>query len=152
MSCCNETPPTSKAAERAKSFTTEEILANLPQVVIAPTDPKNPLASSIRNAMPMPGLGTYSLPKVHDDGSIEYAPVDAKPPPEPNGYQRDPQNPWLFRPQWLECQLRMAGVRRDSKAGTIDVKMVCNNPEVPQFMRFVKTADCAACTQRKNPT
>jgi len=148
MSCCDGETPSKPLAKTQEQI--DAIMSGLPQTVIAASDPKHPLASSIRNSMPMPGLGTYSLPTVHNAGSIEYAPVDAQPPPEPNGYLRDPQNPWLFHPVWPECQLRMAGVRKD-KSGVIDVKMVCNNPGVPQFMKFVKADDCAACTKRKNP-
>jgi len=126
-------------------------MLGLPQAVIAHSDPYHPLASSIKNSMPLGAGSVYSRPAVHNDGSIEYKPVDAGPPPEVNGYTRDEFNPWLFHPLWPECQLRMAGVRK-APNGAIDLKMVCNNPVVKDhFMRFVKSDDCAACTQRKNP-
>lgn len=101
--------------------------------------------------MPLPSDALYALPKVHEDGSLEYTPTHADPPPEPAGWLRDPQNPWLFRPQWPECMLRMAGVRKTA-SGAIEVRMVCNNPAVTEhYMKYIKLPDCTSCTKRKNP-
>jgi hypothetical protein len=142
MSCCagdKEVPVDRKAKV--------DILANLPQAVLAANDPSHPLASSIRNALPPSKPGVT----VHDDGSLEYPVGGVGPPPAIVGFERDSQNPHLFRPQWNECQLRLAGIRRDTKTGAIKVSMVCNNPEVPQYMGYVKVADCTNCPKRKNP-
>lgn len=139
MSCCDEQKPADQPPP-----TLESIMANLPTTVLAASDPRHPLASSIRNAFP-----PAAKVKVNDDGSIEYDRASPEPTHEITGYRRDPENPWVYWPLWAECQLRMAGVK--VKAEAVEIKMVCNNPALPLFMKFVKPLDCASCTQRKNP-
>lgn len=146
MSCCEGESTPAIVPTQAQI---DALMAGLPRVVVASSDPYHPLASSIRNSMP-----TGPGPTIHDDGSIEFAVTEgADPPQDINGYTRDPANPWLFRAQWSECQLRMAGVRK--VGGSVDIRMVCNNPQVTTFQKFVTAEQCSACPAktgaRKNP-
>lgn len=150
MSCCTDNLPPDK------KLTGADILANLPTAVLAVSDPTMPLASSLRNALPLAGGTKYGRPTVHNDGSVEFEPVpDAAPPAALEGFAADPVNPWLFRPLWEPCLKRLAGFRK-APDGTLTLKMACHNPAVVEhFMRFVGHSVCSACPlrvdQRKDP-
>lgn len=136
MSCCSNvesrpTPPPVSGTGSFKSF-----------------DPEHPLAWAIRNSLPPAGT-VYGRPTIHDDGSIEYAPVDA-PPPTVKGFETDPSNPWLLRPLWPGCQARMTGVGK-LKDGTLTLKMVCQQREAKHFGRLVAPSDCQGCPFRVPP-
>jgi len=149
MSCCDGDMPARPVITQEQ---TDENLARISSSVVAPSDPTKPLASSLRNALPLVGGRVYGRPKIHDDGSIEFVPVlDAAPPVAAEGYSADPDNPWLFRPAWNECQRRLAGFRKAAD-GSLGLKMLCHNPAVTaHFMRYVTPVDCSACPLRVGP-
>lgn len=130
MSCCGDNQPIPK---------------DLSQAVLAMANVQYPLATSIRNSLPASSV------VVHDDGSIEYPEGTLPPnvsPKAPNGYTMDPDNPRLFRPNWLPCLKRLCGVKKN-KDGTINMTMICTNGEVKQhFMRQVQTDVCSQCPLR----
>jgi hypothetical protein len=152
MSCCDEPI---KPADR-KLITAEDILANLPTAVAAPTDYANPLASALRNALPTAGGTKYGRPKIHDDGSVEFEPVpDAAPPAAMEGFSPDPENPWLFRPLWEPCLKRLVGFQK-APSGSLTLRSVCSSPAaLGQYMKPVALSACSACPvregARKNP-
>lgn len=83
---------------------------------------------------------------IHDDGSIEYQPLDTIP-PEINGYIRDEGNPFLFHPLWPQCDMRLHGTKLVREG--IDVLMICNCDQAEQFKKFVTPAECQSCPLRK---
>lgn len=137
MSCCNENKP----------IDVDTLLANLPQAVLSPNDPRYPLASALRNALP---LGAAEIITVNDDGSLEYK--NEPPLGDIAGFVRDSQNPRRFIPLWPHCTERMVGVRLP-KDGPLVVKMVCSSPEAEQHQKFVTPQTCINCPvrARKNP-
>jgi hypothetical protein len=149
MCCTGESKPSHP------TLSPDEIakMSTLPLAVLAPIDPLRPLASSLRAAI----AGSKSPPKIHDDGSIEYTPIEgAAAPPIIDGYQRDASNPWLFRPLWGECAKRLVGAKHDEATGKMLIKVVCNNAEAgANYMKFVPCSTCQACPIRveirKNP-
>lgn len=80
---------------------------------------------------------------IHDDGSIEYAPRDLFP-PEISGYTRDSGNPFLFHPKWPLCEQRYHGTKMN-KEGFIDVIMLCDCKDVPQYRKQVCVEECLHC-------
>jgi hypothetical protein len=74
----------------------------------------------------------YTRAKFLSDGSIEYekGPDDWEPPSPIEGYERDAENQWLFRPLWKSCQLRMYGTVVKEACECIQVHAVCSHPEV----------------------
>jgi hypothetical protein len=103
-----------------------------------------PLAESLRRSLP-----ENSAVTVHDDGSIEYRATD-KPPTDINGYERDADNPLLFRPLWPVCMKRLCGVNQNK--GSVQVQMICVHAEQKKyFMRRVPAEVCQACPLQVKP-
>jgi len=92
----------------------------------------------------------YSLPSIDRDGVITYTPSydGQEPPPAINGYCRDLANLWRFTPLWPECAMRIHGVTRNRKTGCINVVMICNHPEDPEYGRRLVHKHCQACPFR----
>jgi len=88
-----------------------------------------------------------------NDGTIVYAKEegDWEPPRDITGYERDANDPWVFRPLWPEC-LRQHGIAvRKPACGCINVIIRCNNRESPHFREVLKPTDCDACAHRQEP-
>jgi hypothetical protein len=81
----------------------------------------------------------------HSDGSIEYkkGPDDFEPPSPINGFKRDPENKWLFRPLWESCTWRHYTTMLKTKCQCIDVLAKCSANE-----HWVRYEDCLECKSR----
>ena len=82
----------------------------------------------------------------HVDGSIEYhgKRLDDIMPPSPiDGYKRDPENKWLFRPLWESCSWRQYTTILKTKCQCIDVLAKCSANR-----HWVKYEDCLKCKSR----
>lgn len=153
MSCCDDAPK-----KEAPTVDIEKILATLPVSVHGYYDTGGHQLQGLQFVMPPDDKKqrTYGRPTFHADGTIEYPKAEGSPPKDISGFYRDEVNPFLFRPLWGECFLRMQGIQMNPKSGEIDVRMVCNNPEAGTHHKFVTAQQCADCPvrklkERKNP-
>jgi hypothetical protein len=107
--------------------------------------PEHPLAM-MQHTLP----GDYTKGKFLSDGSLKYekGPDDWEPPSPVEGYERDAKDPWLFRPLWKSCQLRMYSTVVKEACDCIQVRAMCNHPETgPSPM--VDFEICEACQKRQ---
>jgi len=83
--------------------------------------------------------------QMHADGSIEYEKgLDSFEPPSPiNGYERDSENRWLFKPLWESCTWRHYKVAYKKKCQCIDILAKC-----AINMHWVTFEDCQKCRAR----
>jgi hypothetical protein len=83
--------------------------------------------------------------RCHPDGAIEYKKgVDDFEPPTPlDGFRRDPENLWLFRPLWESCSWRHYTTMLKTKCQCIDVLAKCSVNG-----HRVKYKDCLRCRSR----
>jgi len=81
----------------------------------------------------------------HADGSLEYEKgLDDFEPPSPiDGYERDSENLWLFRPLWESCTWRHYTTMFKQKCQCIDVLAKCSVSG-----HWVKYEDCLKCQSR----
>lgn len=81
----------------------------------------------------------------HADGSLEYekGPDDFMPPSPIDGYERDSENLWLFRPLWESCTWRHYTTMFKQKCQCIDVLAKCSVNG-----HWVKYEDCLKCQSR----
>lgn len=82
------------------------------------------------------------------DGSLVYQKKGWEPPPEIEGYERDPGNAWVFRPLYPECETR-SRVPQLKRCGSYNVIMLCTNQECPLSQQKVSVRDCQACPFRQ---
>lgn len=82
---------------------------------------------------------------MHADGSIEYGKrLDGWEPPSPiNGYERDPENQWLFKPLWESCVWRHYKVAYKKRCQCIDIIARCSINS-----HWVTFEDCQRCRAR----
>lgn len=83
--------------------------------------------------------------RVHPDGSLEYEkrPDDWESPSLIDGYERDSENPWLFKPLWESCSWRNYKIALKKKCKCVDVLARCT-----VNFHWVKFEDCLRCTAR----
>jgi hypothetical protein len=96
---------------------------------------------------------SYSRAHFLPDGSIQYTkgPDDWEPPSPIEGYERDAENPWFFRPLWKSCQLRMFGTEIKEACECIQVVTICNHPETElDGHGEVTFAMCEECPHRES--
>jgi len=65
------------------------------------------------------------------DGSIQYEkrPDDWEPPGPIEGYERDTEDAWLFRPLWKSCRMRLYSTVVKEACECIQVVAICSDPE-----------------------
>jgi hypothetical protein len=82
---------------------------------------------------------------IYGDGSIEYKkkPDDFESPGPIDGYVRDPENPFLFRPLWESCEWRYYTTVLKVNCQCIDVIARCSVNS-----HWVRYADCIQCKCR----
>lgn len=93
----------------------------------------------------------YSRAHFLVDGCIRYekGPDDWEPPSPIDGYKRDTENPWFFRPLWKSCRLRMFGTEIKEACECIQVIAICNHPETDLNSHGeVPFTMCEACPHR----
>jgi hypothetical protein len=71
-----------------------------------------------------PEIVHYHQPAVRPDGCIEYDNHGGTTPPCPEGYRRDPANPWLLCPVWPSCVFRMLHCRQ-ADDGSLNIEGRC---------------------------
>lgn len=94
---------------------------------------------------------TFLRPFFHDDGSIEYPQRgdELDVPPDINGYKRDLDNPWLFRPLWNDCKFRLQGTKLIGGCGALEVVMVCQHGQSNHYLKELQSKHCDMCRVRK---
>lgn len=79
------------------------------------------------------------------DGSILYVKRGPEPPPDLDGYKRDPRNFWRFTPLWMQCDYRLQNQYLKA-CGAIGILSICQNPDGPrENQREVDFNVCSAC-------
>ena len=83
--------------------------------------------------------------KVGSDGTLEYEkkPGGFEPPSVIDGYERDSNNQWIFKPLWKSCSMRHFNVSLKSSCQCIDVIARCG-----KTFQMVKCIDCDQCGNR----
>lgn len=141
----------------------EHVVAS-PVSLAAPTGPSGPTGPTGPNATLRPDLTviertlpppdgeerTFQRPVFGPDGTIRYPKRDGdwEPPQEPNGYRRDPNNPWHFLPLWPVCGLRLAQGFIKVACGCLGINMRCNQPKASTFGQQIAHTDCEKCPHR----
>lgn len=77
-------------------------------------------------------------------GVIEYPKKGWEPPPDIEGYKRDPGNAWRFIPIWPECKCRIQNFHI-KQCGALGVLTVCNNPESEHYRDSLTLPICEGC-------
>jgi hypothetical protein len=93
----------------------------------------------------------YTRGRFLPDGSLQYenGPDGWEPPSPVEGYERDAEDAWLFRPLWKSCQLRMYGTVIKESCECIQVLAVCSHPETKLNEHGEVTFDmCETCPWR----
>ena len=82
------------------------------------------------------------------DGSLTYPKKGWEPPPDLEGYTRDPGNAWRFLPLWPVCldRTRTAYIQ---KCGAYNVIMTCHSAECPANGEKVTLSLCQGCPFRR---
>lgn len=91
---------------------------------------------------------SFGRARMHPDGSVEYARKGSEPPPDLDGFKRDPGNPWKFLPLWLPCTKRIQ-TQLLKPCGAISVLTVCANNKCPHKQKAVTFDVCQTCTFRQ---
>lgn len=91
----------------------------------------------------------YERIDINLDGVIEYKKdLDDWESPRPiDGYLRDSENPFIFRPQWVPCKSRLYSILVKDQCQCIDVIAECiHTPSKDNKHRYVRYEDCEKCT------
>ena len=91
---------------------------------------------------------TFGRGRILADGSIQYRKKGWEPPPVPNGYVRDPKDPWHFLPEWPACDQRLRTTLM-KKCGALHLLIICNNPEAPTHRQELTVDVCKGCPFKK---
>ena len=119
------------------------------------TEEKQSVLTRIAMTLPPYKAGRDRQARFEADGTIVYDREDGEdgawtePPRDIDGYERDPDNEWCFRPLWPECYLRQGQGVRYQGCGCLGVIMRCANPSAPKFAERVTHTDCLGCPHRK---
>lgn len=86
-------------------------------------------------------------PTQNEDGSLEYTRLDGdwKYPSEPEGFERDPSNPWRMVPYWVPCEHRQMSMK-PRPCGQALVRMFCNCEGCPLKGLQLSVEDCEDCS------
>ena len=103
--------------------------------------PMSNLYRLVEHAIPDGVEMTHGRPKVHPDGSLEFA----GPPPAIPGYR--PEGSRLY-PAWPPCTLRMLSVQ--VVGGVLNIAGLCGNPEAEPFSLEVAPVYCKKCSVRRS--
>lgn len=100
-----------------------------------------------RDSISRAGGKSFGRVRMLPNGVVEYAKKGWEPPPELDGYQRDPGNAWRFIPIWPPCRKRIQTTSMKS-CGAMSVLTVCANDQCEHKQKQVTYAICAACPLR----
>lgn len=87
---------------------------------------------------------SFGRARMLPDGSIEYARKGHEPPPELDGFKREPGNPWKFLPVWPKCKKRIQ-TQSMKPCGALSILTVCANGECPLKQQAVSFEQCNGC-------
>jgi hypothetical protein len=90
---------------------------------------------------------TWGGSRILPDGSVLYAKTGFEPPPDLEGFVRDPENAWHFLPLWPKCKKRIQ-TQLVKQCGAISVLSVCAHSGCPFKQQEVSLADCQGCLLR----
>lgn len=91
----------------------------------------------------------FGRARFQPDGSLMYPKKGLEPPPDIDGYKRDPQNHWRFLSVWSACAWRVQN-QYLKPCGAIGVLSICTNPEGPKENRMEVThTQCSTCLLAK---
>lgn len=89
---------------------------------------------------------TFGKARIRPNGLIQYPKKGIEPPPDIDGYERMPGDPWSFRPLWPVCQARLQN-QFLRKCGAIGLITLCTHPDGPKENRQEVTFEqCTRCT------
>lgn len=91
----------------------------------------------------------FGRPRQHPDGSIQY-PNRGTPPPEIDGYERDPKNPFRFIPRAAKCVFRQKKPHV-KPCGALTMLYVCGCRDCEIFGERIEYRDCVGCEYKKSP-
>lgn len=86
--------------------------------------------------------------EIMPDGRIVYErkPGDWEPPRPHKGYRRDPDDPWVFIPDWPPCPHRELNETRKTGCGCLLVEMTCKDSRSPFCGEQVELETCLNCS------
>lgn len=92
----------------------------------------------------------HTRPRILPDKSIVYPTKGVEPPPDVEGYVRDPQNSFRFIPKWFSCDYRVQSQFIKS-CGNVTIKAFCGHPDSPVGQgNEVTLPICESCTLCKS--
>lgn len=91
-------------------------------------------------------VSNFGRARVMANGDIVYAKKGNEPPPDIEGFTRDPKDPWRFNKKWTPCTFRIQ-TPLIKPCGAYSIKTLCNHPELPHT--DVTFQHCQACPFRK---
>lgn len=106
------------------------------------------LASLGIKETPMPKHGR---PRSMSDGSIVFPRKGAEPPPDIDGFVRDPGDAWRFKKLWMSCPYRIQNQFLKS-CGSVGILSICNNQTLPTAGQEVKYSTCLGCPVVAQPS
>ena len=93
-------------------------------------------------------MASFSRGRMLADGSVIYAKKGVEPPPDMDGFQRDPGNAWHFLPIWPSCTYRLQTTHL-KQCGAIGVLSICRAEGGEHERDKVTCAICESCLIRK---
>lgn len=91
-------------------------------------------------------MGCCGRARTQRDGSIVYIKKGDEPPPDLDGYKRDPNNLWRFFPLWKTCSHRLQN-QYLKPCGALGILSFCRHPDGPTENRREVSYDiCSKCT------
>lgn len=92
---------------------------------------------------------SFGRPRQQADGSILYQKKGIEPPPDLDGFKRDPKNHWRFLPMWSACKYRFQNQHMKA-CGAISILSICQHPDGPKENRQeVDFKICSTCPLSK---
>lgn len=90
---------------------------------------------------------SFGRARMLPNGIVEYVKKGWEPPPDLDGYERDPGNAWRFLPKWPLCKKRIQTQSMKS-CGALSILTVCANDKCEHKQKEVTFAICSACPLR----
>ncbi len=101
------------------------------------------LARAGLSTSPVSVAKSFGRPRLMGD-MIIYPKRGWEPPPDIEGYERDPNDLWRFKCVWPACKFRHT-VQVMRQCGSIDFDTNCQCKQCPLYRTEVKLTDCRSC-------
>lgn len=92
-------------------------------------------------------MGQFGKARTQADRSIVYVRKGVEPPPDIDGYRRDPGNAWRFIPEWQPCTARIQN-KHIKSCGAVGILTICNNEALPIKGKEIDFNTCQNCVNR----